>query len=568
VAGGTTSAWGDRARVAAVFGGAAGIAAAMNLWPRRAVPFVMDEFAYLLQARTFASWRLSLPEPPLREFFETVQVLVTPHYMAKYLPGNALFLAPFAALGIPWLWPCLAFGACAAFLYLALRQLDAPPLVAAFASALFATSSLNLGMFPTYLSHCTSTLAAMGALVLSSRAARLRSMGAAAAVGACASVALLTRPYTGIACAVASAVVLLQARAPLRAFGGLVAPFAVALALIFAFNARTTGSWRISGWELYARQYAPADRPGFWAVPERNALLPVPGHLRSLLHGYERDRVAYTPSSLPAAAFARLEWIFDYLPMHALILLALLSLACSGAPPVGFALAWLVALFMLGLTFHSGLPQYQIDEYAPLVVLVGAGLLAALRGLRRAHLVLPGLVALAIGFYASLFGDGYAAAAVLLVVAYGLGALVIRRRWRTLREWSRPALGGLAALLAAVTCTRMPGSARHSRMTWQRDHELREKFASLADGLRARPMLLFVHGTDEQLLQLPLVNPGLGAGNPQPLIAIDRGDRNAELVARFPEREALRLDVGTWSLERCCGRVTNPQATQLESTSR
>jgi hypothetical protein len=258
----------------------------------------------------------------------------------------------------------------------------------------------------------------------------------------------------------------------------------------------------------------------------------------------------------------------DYLPLRALILLALLSPALLAAPPVAFALVWFAVLFLLNLTFHASAPHYHIDEYAPLVVLVCAGLLAAVRGIRRAHVVLPGLAVLALAFYYSLFGNGAAAGVLLLVAAYGFGALATRRRWRAIRDWSRPALGTFAALLAAAACVRMPLSARHSQMTWQRDHELREKFASLVDDLRARPVLLFVHGTEEQLLQLPLVNPGLGAGNPQPLIAIDLGKRDAELMARFREREALRLDVGTWSLERCDGHVTERRTTQVESTSR
>src|SRR5438445_266756 len=88
--------------VAAAFLIGAALAGAA-LRDRRALPFVTDEAAYLLQADTFARLRLSLPSPPLPAFFEAPQILVVPRYMAKYPPGNALALAPFAAAGAQWL---------------------------------------------------------------------------------------------------------------------------------------------------------------------------------------------------------------------------------------------------------------------------------------------------------------------------------------------------------------------------------------------------------------------------------------------------------------------------------
>ncbi len=84
-------------------------------------PFISDEYAYLLQADTFASGRWTNPSPSLPQHFTSIYVLTEPTYTAEYQIGQGLMLAIGQVLtGLPWAGVVLSMGLLCALLYWAL----------------------------------------------------------------------------------------------------------------------------------------------------------------------------------------------------------------------------------------------------------------------------------------------------------------------------------------------------------------------------------------------------------------------------------------------------------------
>jgi hypothetical protein len=203
------------------------------------LPFVPDDFSFLLACNTFLSGRLANPTPAMWTHFESIHITMQPTYMSMYFPGQGLVLAAGKAVtGVPWFGLLIVSALmCAALCWM--LQAWLPPgwaLLGGFISV------LRLGVFSYWTNtyHAGGSLAALGgALVLGGlprlmKTAKMR-YGLVAGVGI--SILALTRPYEGVLMCIPVGFVLIRwlvkganRPRPAAAAGLVAAPLAVILA--------------------------------------------------------------------------------------------------------------------------------------------------------------------------------------------------------------------------------------------------------------------------------------------------------------------------------------------------
>ncbi|MGB6690369.1 MAG: hypothetical protein WBE76_21245 [Terracidiphilus sp.] len=176
----------------------------------RPLPFLPDDFSFLLSGDTFAHGRLANPTPAMWVHLETIHVTMRPTYASMYFPGQGLALAAGQLLfGHPW-YGILVTGAlmCAAICWM--LQAWLPPSWALLGGAL---AIMRLGLFSYWINSYTGggQIGALGgALVLGAlprlmKKPRLR-YGVLLAIGTIATA--LTRPYEGLLLCIPVAAVL------------------------------------------------------------------------------------------------------------------------------------------------------------------------------------------------------------------------------------------------------------------------------------------------------------------------------------------------------------------------
>lgn len=236
------------------------------------VPYIHDEFGYLLQGDTFAHGRLANPVPPEWRHFETFHVLLQPTYAAKYPPGQGLTLAFGQALfGTPVAGVWLAFAAACAAVAWAARGWLGPRwgLVAGLMAAVHPAFHI-FKPFTWTQSFWGGGLAFLGgALVLGAwrRVDRRAAVPAGLALGIGLAILVVTRPWEGAVASLPVAAGLihnfLNRPGNRRALMlRVAAPVAVVLLLATAgiarVNAAATGSSATMPYVLYEQQYAAA----------------------------------------------------------------------------------------------------------------------------------------------------------------------------------------------------------------------------------------------------------------------------------------------------------------------
>lgn len=203
------------------------------------LPFVPDDFSFLLACNTFLSGRLANPTPVMWTHFESIHITMLPTYMSMYFPGQGLVLAAGKALtGNAWFGLLIVSALmCAALCWM--LQAWLPPGWALLGGMI---AVLRLGVFSYWTNtyHAGGSLAALGgALVLGGlprlmKTAKMR-YGLLAGVGI--SILALTRPYEGVLMCIPVGFVLFRwllkganRPKPAAAAGLVAAPLAIILA--------------------------------------------------------------------------------------------------------------------------------------------------------------------------------------------------------------------------------------------------------------------------------------------------------------------------------------------------
>jgi hypothetical protein len=128
-------------------------------------PGLHDEFSYLFQAHTFLAGHTSFPSPPLPALFDQMHVLNDGRMASRYFPATGVWMAPFVALGNPWLGWWLAQGFLASLMYWIGREAGGRAcgllagLLCALCPGLVLFSQLLLAHHPTLLGLAVMQLA-------------------------------------------------------------------------------------------------------------------------------------------------------------------------------------------------------------------------------------------------------------------------------------------------------------------------------------------------------------------------------------------------------------------------
>ena len=192
----------QRKRTAIVFVGLSVLTLRLAMLPLFPIPlpFVPDDFSFLLAADTFAHGRLTNITPQMWQHFESIHITLQPTYMSMYFPGEGLLLALgqllfhnpwFALLGADALM-------CASLCWMLQAWL---PARWALLGGILAV--LRLGLFSVWINtfHSAGSLAALGGALVLGALPRLLKTGQlryrlTMATGV--SILIITRPYEGM----------------------------------------------------------------------------------------------------------------------------------------------------------------------------------------------------------------------------------------------------------------------------------------------------------------------------------------------------------------------------------
>lgn len=174
------------------------------------LPFIQDDFSFLLAGDTFASGRLTNPTPAMWQHFESFQITMKPTYMSMYFPAQGLVLAAGKVLfGHPWIGILIVTALmCAAICWM--LQAWLPPTWALLGGMI---AVIRIGLFSYWIDTYSGggSIAALGgALVLGALPRFMKTAQLRYALLMAAGMVLLalSRPYEGILLCVPVAIML------------------------------------------------------------------------------------------------------------------------------------------------------------------------------------------------------------------------------------------------------------------------------------------------------------------------------------------------------------------------
>ncbi len=358
-------------------------------------PLVMDEFAYLLGADTFAHGRLTNPTPPMWTHFESLMIIVRPTYNSKYPPAQTLFLAfGQVVLGHPFWGVWLSVGLmCAAITWMLQAWVgDGWALLGGFLAVIrFGTFNYwNNSYYGGAVAAIGGALA-IGALPRLKREHRVRN---ALLMGLGLAILANSRPYEGLVFSLPIAVALFawmlgKSRPPLSvSLRHVILPICLLLGLTAAwmgyYNWRVTGNPLLLPYQVSQAQYDPT--PYFLWQQEK----PLPQYREAEMRDWQVHKLASFRSNKTLRGLFASEiykavvlWLFFIGPLFTLVLIT-----SPAGLPCGFSWRSLSVrsrflVVALGVSLlGAGLEAVYSAQYAaPMTCLFLAMVLLALRRL-------------------------------------------------------------------------------------------------------------------------------------------------------------------------------------------
>jgi hypothetical protein len=242
------------------------------------VPFIQDEFSYLLAADTFAHGRLTNPTPPMWIHLETFHAIYEPTYASKYPPVQGLILAAGTAIGgQPFIGVWLSVAVMCAAICWMLQGWLPPPW--AFLGGVLAVIRIGVLSYWDNSYWGGAAAATGGALVLGAYPRLIRYQRVRDALLLALGLGILanSRPYEGLVLSlpIMAALLLWMTRKNKCSFRALMLPVALPLLLSLTMIGASTGYyfWRVTGsplrmpYQVNQDRYAVA-RYFIWQAPK------------------------------------------------------------------------------------------------------------------------------------------------------------------------------------------------------------------------------------------------------------------------------------------------------------